>query len=181
MRHGKSEEPRAGGISGWRTGTQRNTEKHKEIRRNTEVNRLCGKYGRRWLVLFLTVLLVSVFATGCGDKGTGKKDGLDMDTMTSATEEKEKTDKTSQSDKKNVKIKKKTGKSNFPGDIGEDKVKKTVLAKVPGADVGDIRGFEWELDDGVYKYEGEIHYKGIEYSFEVDGKTGNILEWEIDD
>ena len=91
MRRGKSEEPRAGGISGWRTETQRNTEKHKEIRRNTEMNRLCGKYGRRWLVLFLTVLLVSVFATGCGDKGTGKKDGLDMDTMTSATEEKEKT------------------------------------------------------------------------------------------
>ena len=94
------------------------------------MNRLCGKYGRRWLVLFLTVLLVSIFATGCGDKGTGKKDGLDMDTMTSATEEKEKTDKTSQSDKKNVKIKKKTGKSNFPGDIGEEKVKKTVNEEI---------------------------------------------------
>lgn len=143
-----------------------------------------GKYvknARRCCVVFFFALLVPIFVTGCGDKSGGEKEGLAMNTTTSATEDKENNDKVSQSDEKNVKIKKKSAKRNFSGDVGEDRVKRTVLAKVPGAGVDDIKDFGWELDDGIYKYEGEIHYKGLEYSFEVDGKTGSILEWEIDD
>ena len=32
-------------------------------------------------------------------------------------------------------------------------------------------------DDGVYKYEGDIIYNGVEYDFEIDANSGTILEW----
>lgn len=67
------------------------------------------------------------------------------------------------------------------GDIGADKVKAIVLAKVPGAGEADIYEFEKDYDDGRVEYEGSIYYNGYEYEFEVDGATGNILAWEIDD
>lgn len=67
------------------------------------------------------------------------------------------------------------------GDIGADRVKEIVLAKVPGATEDNIDDFEKEYDDGRLEYEGSIYYGGYEYEFEVDGETGTILQWEIDD
>ena len=29
----------------------------------------------------------------------------------------------------------------------------------------------------LYKYEGELHYEGMEYDFEIDANTGTFLEW----
>ena len=37
---------------------------------------------------------------------------------------------------------------------------------------------ELDRDDGWYIYEGEIVYDGMEYEFEIDADTGNILKWE---
>ena len=67
------------------------------------------------------------------------------------------------------------------GDIGMDAVISIVLDRVPGATKNDIDELECEYDDGRVEYEGELEYNGYEYEFEIDGATGNILKWEIDD
>ena len=64
--------------------------------------------------------------------------------------------------------------------ISEEEVKAIVLSKVPGAAESDITSFEKELDAGYGIYEGEISYKGIDYEFEIEAHSGNILTWEID-
>lgn len=51
------------------------------------------------------------------------------------------------------------------------------LARVPGATAKNV-SIELDRDDGWYVYEGEIYYNGMEYEFEIDADTGNILKWE---
>lgn len=65
-------------------------------------------------------------------------------------------------------------------EIGAEKVKEIVIAKVPGAVESNIYEFEREIDDGRIEYEGSLYHDGYKYEFEVDGATGNILKWEID-
>lgn len=69
---------------------------------------------------------------------------------------------------------------NNPADIGPEKVKQIVLAKVPGAVETNIYEFEKDYDNGRIEYEGSLYHDGYEYEFEIDGATGNILKWEID-
>nr|WP_294495441.1 PepSY domain-containing protein [uncultured Mediterraneibacter sp.] len=52
----------------------------------------------------------------------------------------------------------------------------TALAKVPGATENDIR-IELDLDDGRQKYEGDIIYNQMEYDFEIDANTGEVISW----
>ena len=66
-------------------------------------------------------------------------------------------------------------------DIGYDKVKEIVLDCVPGATEADIYELEREFDDGFLQYEGSVYYGGYEYEFEINGTTGDLLQWEIDD
>ena len=35
-----------------------------------------------------------------------------------------------------------------------------------------------EVDDGWYIYEGDILYNRMEYEFEIDANTGDVLKWE---
>lgn len=70
--------------------------------------------------------------------------------------------------------------SDEPG-ISESQAMKIALDKVPGATSKNITSFGREYDYGRWIYEGEIRYEGLEYEFEIDAQTGNILEWEIDD
>ena len=51
------------------------------------------------------------------------------------------------------------------------------LERVPGASAQNI-SIELDEDDGWYIYEGDIVYDGMEYEFEIDANTGNILKWE---
>lgn len=51
------------------------------------------------------------------------------------------------------------------------------LERVPGASAQNI-SIEIDEDDGWYIYEGDIVYDGMEYEFEIDANTGNILKWE---
>lgn len=50
------------------------------------------------------------------------------------------------------------------------------LNRVPGAGQQDIR-INLDYDDGRQKYEGDIIYQQIEYDFEIDANTGDVIEW----
>ena len=65
--------------------------------------------------------------------------------------------------------------------VSEAQAINIVLEKVPGATQSNLVSFGSDYDDGRWLYEGELRYNGLEYDFEIDGMTGNILEWEIDD
>ncbi len=53
------------------------------------------------------------------------------------------------------------------------------LKKVSGATEKNVE-IELDEDDGKWMYEGEIHYKGREYEFEINAKNGKIIEWSED-
>lgn len=60
--------------------------------------------------------------------------------------------------------------------VSQEQAVKTALERVPGATEEDIR-IQLEQDDGQYRYEGDIIYNQVEYEFEIDANTGNVLEW----
>lgn len=60
--------------------------------------------------------------------------------------------------------------------IGEAKATAIVLARVDGATEKDVY-IKLDKDDGKQVYEGEIRYNGVEYEFELNAATGDILEW----
>lgn len=64
--------------------------------------------------------------------------------------------------------------------ISADRAKEIALAKVPGATAEDIREFKSETDNHRLEYQGKIHYNGKEYEFEIDGMSGDILEWDVE-
>ena len=60
-------------------------------------------------------------------------------------------------------------------DIGVDKAKEIALAQVSGASASDITKANAEMDDGRYVYEVEIVYDQMDYDFEIDAATGEII------
>ena len=60
--------------------------------------------------------------------------------------------------------------------VTQEQAIETALSRVSGATEQDIR-ISLDHDDGVYKYEGDIIYNGVEYDFEIDANSGTILEW----
>lgn len=75
------------------------------------------------------------------------------------------------------------GQQETSGAIAREEALKIVLERVEGATEQDVR-MELEKDDGYWKYEGEIYYNQREYEFELNGETGEVLEWSeegIDD
>jgi len=65
-------------------------------------------------------------------------------------------------------------------ELPEAEARQIALAKVPGAEDKHIRTFRKDYDDGRTEYEGEIYYKAVEYEFEIDARTGEILSWEAE-
>lgn len=63
------------------------------------------------------------------------------------------------------------------GRIGQDKAKELVLAQL-GLNAASFNNHEYELDDGVYEF--EFTADGVEYEYEVDARTGKVLEADID-
>ena len=63
------------------------------------------------------------------------------------------------------------------GHIGQNKAKELVLAQL-GLESASFRDHEYELDDGVYEF--EFTSGGVEYEYEVDARTGKVLEADID-
>lgn len=75
------------------------------------------------------------------------------------------------------------GQQETSGTIAREEALKIVLERVEGATEQDVR-MELEQDDGHWRYEGEIYYNQREYEFELNGETGEVLEWSeegIDD
>lgn len=64
--------------------------------------------------------------------------------------------------------------ANVP--VSLDQAISTALSKVSGATENDIR-IKLDFDDGRYKYEGDIIYNRIEYDFEIDANTGEVIGW----
>lgn len=66
--------------------------------------------------------------------------------------------------------------NNSGAAVSMEEATATALAKVPGAAENDIR-IELERDDGRLIYEGNIIYQQMEYEFEIDANTGEVLSW----
>ena len=60
--------------------------------------------------------------------------------------------------------------------VSREEAAATALAQVPGATENDIR-LELDYDDGRQKYDGNIIYNQMEYEFEIDANSGEILSW----
>ena len=73
-----------------------------------------------------------------------------------------------------------TSSSSGSQTITADRAKEIVLAEVPGATTSDIYEFEVDRDDGRLEYEGSIYYNGTKYEFSVDGYSGAIRSWEVE-
>ena len=43
-----------------------------------------------------------------------------------------------------------------------------------------VTEFNRDYENGRLEYEGEIHYNGYEYDFEIDADTGTITKWEVE-
>ncbi len=118
----------------------------------------------RILVMAAICLVVLLFASGCGQQEAYDSNDVNMHESTAGAE---------------------TFSSSEPadstGDIGYEQVVAIALAKVPGASGSAVSQIERDNEDGRIIYEGEIVYGGYEYEFEIDGATGSIIKWEIDD
>ena len=67
-----------------------------------------------------------------------------------------------------------------PGNvISRDEAVQIILQRVPGASAQNVR-IELDEDDGWLIYEGELYYSHVEYEFELNAETGEILEWSED-
>ena len=64
--------------------------------------------------------------------------------------------------------------------ISSDEAVQSALARVPGATVVNVTEFNRDYENGRLEYEGEIHYSGYEYDFEIDADTGTFTKWEVE-
>lgn len=64
-----------------------------------------------------------------------------------------------------------------PTYLSMEDIRSIVLTKVPG---GTIKELEFDYDDGMAIYEGEVLQGRQEVDFEIDAVTGDILKWEVD-
>jgi uncharacterized membrane protein YkoI len=63
--------------------------------------------------------------------------------------------------------------------ITMEEASEIALGRVKGATEDNLQ-IKLEQDDGRWIYEGEIRCDGKEYEFEIDGTTGNVLEWSAE-
>ena len=64
--------------------------------------------------------------------------------------------------------------------ISSDEAVQSALARVPGATVANVTEVNRDYENGRLEYEGEIHYNGYEYDFEIDADTGTVTKWEVE-
>lgn len=64
--------------------------------------------------------------------------------------------------------------------ISSDEAVQNALVRVQGATIANVTEFNRDYEHGRLKYEGEIHYNGYEYDFEIDADTGTFTKWEVE-
>ena len=64
--------------------------------------------------------------------------------------------------------------------IGVEQAKRIALNQVAGATASHVRKAYQDYDDGRWVYEVEIVYNAMEYDFEIDAYSGNIISRDID-
>lgn len=160
--------------------------------------------GKRYLIILVGFILTFALLTGCGMTRTVQRTQTSDDSSTQREEElqaeidalqKEIDDlKGSQGsqDQQNTDpaddgqaADSGNGTQSSSGNTGStsgvavtlEEAQNIALERVPGASAQNI-SIELDEDDGWYIYEGDIVYDGMEYEFEIDANTGNILKWE---
>ena len=160
--------------------------------------------GKKYLIILVGFILTFVLLTGCGMTRTVQRTQTSDDSSTQREEElqaeidalqKEIDDlKGSQGsqDQQNTDpaddgqaADSGNGTQSSSGNTGStsgvavtlEEAQNIALERVPGASAQNI-SIELDEDDGWYIYEGDIVYDGMEYEFEIDANTGNILKWE---
>lgn len=71
--------------------------------------------------------------------------------------------------------------NNTSSYIGKEKAKSIAFndAKVKESDVKDL-SVEFDKDDGIYHYEIEFKYNKKEYTYDINAKTGKIIDKEVE-
>lgn len=160
--------------------------------------------GKKYLIILVGFILTFALLTGCGMTRTVQRTQTSDDSSTQREEElqaeidalqKEIDDlKGSQGsqDQQNTDpaddgqaVDSGNGTQSSSGNTGStsgvavtlEEAQNIALERVPGASAQNI-SIELDEDDGWYIYEGDIVYDGMEYEFEIDANTGNILKWE---
>ena len=64
--------------------------------------------------------------------------------------------------------------------IGVSRAMNIALKKVKGAKNSNVTDVHLDREKGRMVYEGEIHYNGMEYEFDIDAITGEIVKWKVD-
>ncbi|MBU5315768.1 PepSY domain-containing protein [Clostridium bornimense] len=126
------------------------------------------------LSLAIIIATVSISLVGCGNSGVVGNDNNN----TSGVNNYETT--TQDNSESNAQGNAQESVNNT-GDISLDKAKEIALAHAGlTSDQVNFKRTELEFDNGVKKYEVEFYYNNMEYSYEVDSHTGNILSYEQD-
>ena len=73
-----------------------------------------------------------------------------------------------------------TASTKKNGYIGVNKAISIALKKVKGAKNSNVTDVHLDRENGRMVYEGEIHYNGMEYEFDIDAVTGDIVKWKVD-
>ncbi|HIS51039.1 MAG TPA: PepSY domain-containing protein [Candidatus Gallacutalibacter pullistercoris] len=69
------------------------------------------------------------------------------------------------------------GTADESGYIGAEKAEAIAIEKAGG---GTLTSIELDLEDGVMVYEGELVKDGVEYEFDINAQTGEIIKWEAE-
>lgn len=135
---------------------------------------------RKYLILAGTLIFSLAILSGCSSNKNVVEDMATTDNVTTkeaATTEKTRVEESTEKNKVDTESETQDKITNSKDMIGEKKAINIVLKRIPGATKSDVR-IHLDRDDGIDIYEGSVVYDKIEYDFEIDAKTGDVLEWE---
>ncbi|MBE6053898.1 MAG: hypothetical protein E7212_08285 [Clostridium sartagoforme] len=130
------------------------------------------------LCLASIILTVSISLVGCTNSGVARDDNQNNTESSTQNSNESKVPNRSESGAPNNNA---NNNANNTGDISLDKAKEIALSHA-GLTSNQVtfKRTELESDDGIQKYEVEFYYNNIEYSYEIDANSGNILSYEQD-